>query len=139
VALINAAGGAQVARAAAEMAAALSARDARLTYQAAPAPTPRGDVRGGGASLGTVPDYVGPADGTPGVLLAGVRAGSPAEAAGLRRGDILVGIDGRDVRDIEDFMYALSASKPGRKGMVAVLREGKRVEFEVTFGGPMRR
>jgi len=88
---------------------------------------------------GTVPDYVGPADGTPGVLLAGVRAGSPAEVAGLRRGDILVGIDGRDVRDIEDFMYALSASKPGQRGKVAVLRDGKRVELEVTFGAPMRR
>jgi hypothetical protein len=138
-ALINAAGGAQVAVAATEMAVALSGRDARLTYKAAPAPAPRGDLRGGGASLGTVPDYVGPADGTPGVLLAGVRAGSPAEVAGLRRGDILVGIDGRDVRDIEDFMYALSASKPGQRGKVAVLRDGKRVELEVTFGAPMRR
>ena len=68
-----------------------------------------------------------------------VRAGSPAEVAGLKPGDILVGIDGRDVRDIEDFMYALSASKPGQRGKVAVLREGKRVELEVTFGAPMRR
>jgi Tol biopolymer transport system component len=138
-ALINAAGGAQVATAAAEMALALATRDTRLSYRAAPAPSPRGDLRGGGASLGTVPDYVGPPDGLPGVLLAGVRAGSPAEAAGMRRGDILVALDGREVRNIEDFMYSLSASKPGQRGKVTVLRDGERVELEVVFGGPMRR
>jgi S1-C subfamily serine protease len=86
-----------------------------------------------------VPDYVGPPNGQPGVLLAGVRPGGPADAAGLRRGDILVAVDGHDVKTVEDFMFALGAATPGAKGRVTVLREGKRIELEVTFGAPVRR
>ena len=57
----------------------------------------------------------------------------------MRRGDILVEVDGREVRGVEDLMYVLAASKPGTKGKVVVVREGKRVPLEVTFGPPMRR
>jgi hypothetical protein len=135
---INAAGGAAVAGLVAEVALALSARP-RLTVQLAPAPPRMGDLRASGASLGTVPDYVGPPEGQPGVLLAGVRPGGPAEAAGLRRGDILVAVDGHTVRTVEDFMYVLSAATPGARGKVTVLRDGKKLELDVTFGPPMRR
>ncbi len=138
-ALINAAGGARVAVVAAELALSAGKQAERLTYHAAPAPPARGDMRASGASLGTVPDYVGPPPGQIGVLLAGVRPGSPADTAGLKRGDVLQKIDEHAIRSVEDFMYALSASTPGAKGKIVVLREGKKVELDVTFGGPMRR
>jgi Tol biopolymer transport system component/Zn-dependent M28 family amino/carboxypeptidase len=139
--LVNAAGAARVAAAAAEMALLASAREARLTYRAAPAPASAspGDLRHAGASLGTVPDYAGPPAGQAGMLLAGVRAGGPAEVAGMRRGDILVELGGKDVRGVEDLMYVLAASKPGTRATAIVLREGKKVKLEVTFGPPMRR
>ena len=45
---------------------------AKLQYQRVASPPPRGDVRGFGSSLGTVPDYAGPPNGQKGMLLAGV-------------------------------------------------------------------
>jgi hypothetical protein len=135
---INAAGGAAVAGLVAELAQ-VAAAQPRLTIQVTAAPQPVGDLRAAGASLGTVPDYAGPPNGEPGVLLAGVRPGGPADAAGLARGDILVAIDGHAVRTVEDFMYVLTAATPGAHARVTVLRAGKRVELDAVFGPPMRR
>jgi Tol biopolymer transport system component len=130
---INAAGGARVALLVADLATEIAARPDRPTYKSAPAPAPQGDVRSYGATLGTIPDYAG--DGRPGVLLAGVRAGGAAEQGGLRRGDLLVGLGGKEIRDIHDFMYVLQRAKPGEKATAVVIREGRKVELEVTFGG----
>src|SRR6202040_3047668 len=74
---INDIGGAPVAMLVADVAREASARPARLSYKAAPAPVPAGDVRSYGASLGTVPDYAG--DGRPGVLIGGIRPKGAAE------------------------------------------------------------
>jgi len=131
---LNAAGGAQVARLAADLAAHLSARAEPLTLRQAPPPEPKGDVRSYGASLGTIPDYAGPEDERPGVLLAGVRPEGPAEQAGLQRGDLLVELAGHPIGDIYDFMFVLRKSKPGETVKAVVERDGERVELEVTFG-----
>jgi len=63
-----------------------------------------------------------------------VRAGSPAETAGIHRGDLLVELAGTPIRDIHDFMYVLRRSKPGEKATVVVLRGSERVSLDVTFG-----
>jgi membrane-associated protease RseP (regulator of RpoE activity) len=133
-ALINAAGGAQVAQIVGDVAFAVAARPAALVVKASPAPEPIGDLRNTGASLGTVPDYVGPANGATGVLLAGVRPGGPAETAGMQRGDILVKIDGHDIKNVEDFMFVLENAKPGGKAKITVLRGGKPVQLEAVYG-----
>jgi len=133
---INAGGGARIAALVADLALAIDAHPERPTYKSVAAPAPRGDVRSYGASLGTVPDYAG--DGRPGVLLAGVRAGGPAEQAGLRRGDLLVELGGKTVRDIHDFMYVLERAKPGEMTTAVVVRDGKRVSLAVTYGGSKR-
>ncbi len=129
---INAEGGVRVASLVAVLAESLAARPERLTYQSLPAPTPRGDARSMGASLGTVPDYAG--DGRPGLLLSGVRAGGSAEQAGVQRGDLIVELAGTEIRDIHDFMYVLRRSKPGEAATIVVVREGKRIPLKVTFG-----
>ncbi len=134
---INAAGGARVAGLVADLAMEIAGRPQRPTYKSAPAPAPRGDTRSYGASLGTVPDYAG--DGRPGVLLAGVRPGSAAEQAGLKRGDLLVELAGTPIRDIHDFMFVLQRAKPGEKATAVVVREGEKVPVEVTFGTSTRR
>ncbi|MEM7587451.1 MAG: M20/M25/M40 family metallo-hydrolase [Acidobacteriota bacterium] len=130
--LLNAAGAARIAALTADVALAVAAREEGLTYQAAKAPEPRGDARSFGASLGTIPDYA--TDGVVGVKLAGTRPGGPAEQAGFLRGDVLVELAGREVRDIHDFMFVLRQSKPGETVSAVVEREGERVELEVTFG-----
>ena len=133
---INAAGGARVAALVADLASEIAGRPQPPTYKSAPAPAPRGDTRSLGAALGTVPDYAG--DGRPGVLLAGVRPGSAAEQAGIRRGDLLVELSGKPIRDINDLMYILQRSKPGETSTAVVVREGERVTVEVTFGSSRR-
>ncbi len=131
---INAGGGAQIARLTADLGGEVAAREAALTYKQAEAPAPQGDVRSYGASLGTIPDYVGPPDGRPGVLLAGVRPESGAEKGGLQRGDLLVGLGGHEIRDIHDFMFVLQQAKPGERVVAVVERSGERLELEVEFG-----
>jgi len=130
---VNAAGVAQIAELAADLARAVAARETRLNYKAVPAPPPAGDVRSYGASLGTIPDYVGSPDGKPGVLLGAVRAGGPAELAGLRRGDLLVRLGDYEIRNIEDFEFALRRFQPGDKTTAVVERAGEKISFPVTL------
>ena len=131
---INAAGLGQIAFAVAEVAKSVTAIDKPLRFnRGAKSPAPHGDLRNFNASLGTIPDYAGPGPGKSGVLLGGVRPGGAAEKGGMRRGDLMIRIGTHDINSIEDFMYVLNASKPGETTKVTVIREGKRVELEVTF------
>jgi serine protease Do len=67
-----------------------------------------------------------PADG---LLVQGVRAGSPADAAGLARGDLIVEAAGRPVAAIDDLYAALDAAPPGGPLTLAVLRGAERHEL----------
>ena len=131
--LINAEGGVRIANLVAEVALELTTLDG-LTYVAAEAPAPMGDVRSYGASLGTIPDYTGSPDDRPGMRLAGVRPEGPADLAGLRRGDWIVELGGREIRDIYDLMYVLREARPGEGSTVVVERDGELIERSVTFG-----
>jgi hypothetical protein len=85
----------------------------------------------GGPYLGTVPDF------TPverGVRLSGIAPGSPADAAGLRPGDVIVGLGTLDVADLQGLFDALRAHKPGQSVAVRVVREGQTRTVEVTIG-----
>jgi C-terminal processing protease CtpA/Prc len=137
-ALINAAGGARISQLVASLAMELSGHEG-LTYKESEAPPPQGDVRGYGASLGTIPDYTGAPDNKTGMLLAGVRAGGPADEAGLQRGDRVVELMGREVRDIYDLMYVLRDAKPGEESTVVVERGDERIEATIVFGTSTRR
>ena len=81
------------------------------------------------AYLGTIPDYT--TEGT-GVKLSGVRAGGPADKAGLKGGDVIVEFGGQQIANIYDYTYALDAVKIGEPVEVVVLRNGKRVKLTVT-------
>ena len=137
--LLNAGGGARIAALVADLAAGLTTREEGLTYKEVEAPAPQGDVRSYGASLGTIPDYTGPENGRPGMLLSGVRPGGPADTAGLQRGDLIVELSGREIRDIYDLMYVLRQARPGEESTVVVERGGERLETAVTFGQSSRR
>ena len=135
---VNAAGVAQVASIVASVALSLGER-AALSYRKVPSPAPRGDVRSFNASLGTVPDYAGPANGQKGVLLSAVRPGGGADQAGMRRGDILIRLGKHEIGSVEDFMYVLNSSKPGETVTAAILRDGQEVHLETTFQETKRR
>ena len=81
------------------------------------------------AYLGTIPDY---ATEIAGVKLSGVRAGGPAEKAGLKGGDVIVEFAGQKIANIYDYTYAMDAAKIGQPVQVIVLRAGERVTLTVT-------
>lgn len=129
---INAGGAAQIAKLVTDVALAVTELSGPLSLQAVAPEAPRGDLRSFNASLGTIPDYAGPPD-AGGVLLAGVRPGSAAEKAGLRRGDTLVALGKTELKSLHDFMFVLNGAKPGQTMTVRVRREGKLLELPVTF------
>ncbi len=66
-----------------------------------------------------------------GALIASIEKGSPAEAAGLEPGDVVVNWNGADVATSEDFKIDAQLSTPGARLKIAVLRDGKRVTREI--------
>ena len=82
------------------------------------------------AYLGTIPDYV--AEGTGGVTLSGVRAGGPADKAGLKGDDIIIKFAGQNITNIYDYTYALDAVKIGVAVEVVVVREGEELTLTIT-------
>lgn len=131
VAKINAAGEARVAAFGADLVWSLATRATPLTFVDIPAPPPSAYATGGGAWLGTVPDMT---ESPGGVRLSGVRAGSPAETAGIKAGDIITLIGDTTVTDLYAMTRALGAYKPGDVVKVRVLRGGTPLEFTVTLG-----
>jgi Peptidase family M28/PDZ domain/PA domain len=83
---------------------------------------------GYGPDFGSIPDFGGPAHG---VRFADIRAGSPADKAGLKPGDVLIEFDGKPIENLYDFTYALRSHKPGDTVVVKVLRDGKPLEVKV--------
>lgn len=82
------------------------------------------------AYLGTIPAY-GQDEGVKGVKLQGAVKGAPAEKAGIRSGDVLIGLAGVEIETIHDFMHALGGLKVGEETRLLVLRDGQRVELMV--------
>jgi membrane-associated protease RseP (regulator of RpoE activity) len=75
-----------------------------------------------------------PADGinSAGVAVKVVLSGSPAEAAGLKAGDVLTAIDGRWTMSVTDTLAAAATIPPGRAVPVTVMRGGKEIVLMVT-------
>ena len=117
-----------------EMATRIANEPARLQYTEVVQPRPAGGGGGGGDGYGTyfgsVPDF---RDDLPGVLFADVRPDSPAGKAGLKAGDLMVEFDGKEIRNLYDFTYALQSKKPGDVVVVGVQRNGQTVKVNVTL------
>jgi S1-C subfamily serine protease len=70
-----------------------------------------------------------------GVLVTNVVPGSPADAAGVQRGDILVRIAGRKILNIVSLNKLLSSQNLGRKFELIYLRNGSRQGVRIKTGG----
>ncbi len=69
-----------------------------------------------------------------GVLVDLVAKGSPAEKAGLKRGDVLLSINKKKFRSGYEFRVLAESLHPGDKVPVEVLRDGKTVPLTLTVG-----
>jgi S1-C subfamily serine protease len=68
------------------------------------------------------------------LLVVGVTAGSPAAAAGILVGDLLVDFDGHAIESPEDLLDLLVGDRVGRPVKLRVLRGGAPSEVTVTVG-----
>ena len=127
---LNGEGMANVALLAENLVRSLADREGRLAY-VKPKATSQETPRGNGAWLGTIPSY-GTDSG--GVKLAGVSAGSPAEAAGLQAKDVLIKLNGAVIDNIYDFTNALGACRPGQTIEVVVKRGETTLTKTITLG-----
>jgi uncharacterized iron-regulated protein len=73
------------------------------------------------------------AAGGKGARVLGIMPGSPAEKAGLQKGDLIVSIDGKPVRDPGDLSFEVGLHQPGDTGPLEVEREGRVVSLTVTY------
>ncbi len=71
---------------------------------------------------------------TKGVAIADITPGSPAEKAGLKRTDIILAVNGRNVSSLEDLRLTIAQSVPGSKVILKIVRDGKESAMDVTLG-----
>ncbi len=71
---------------------------------------------------------------TKGALVNNVLSGQPAEAAGIKRGDIIVAFDGKSVPDVRALQRAVSFTSVGKQVPVQVFRGGKLETMTVKVG-----
>ncbi len=131
---INLGGEADVIAVAMKVARALSAAG-KIDYIAPATTAPAGRFAtsgSGGASLGVIPDYGG--ESVSGVIISGAVPGSPAEAAGLRDGDVLIALGTTKIETLYDLTDALAEAKPGVKTQVRFRRGNIEQTADVTLG-----
>ena len=101
-------------------------------YVAMQKPEEKGSRGGLRAYLGTIPDYS--QGDIIGVKLSGVTKGAPAEKAGIKGGDIITSLAGKELKNIYDYTYVLGALKIGEETTVKLQRKGKDISLKITPG-----
>ncbi|HEX8478224.1 MAG TPA: PDZ domain-containing protein, partial [Telluria sp.] len=69
-----------------------------------------------------------------GAIIAGVVRGGPADKAGMRPGDILANVDGKQVASTTDMLNLIAQLAPGGKTRMTVIRKNRETTVEVTVG-----
>jgi len=69
-----------------------------------------------------------------GALVAAVEPKSPADKAGIKTGDIIVGVDGRDIENSIDLPRIIGESRPGTQVKLKIWRQGETRELSAALG-----
>ena len=68
-----------------------------------------------------------------GVLVQDVISGTPAEKAGIKAGDVILAVDGKDVNAANEIQTLIAEHKPGDVVSVKILRDGSKSEKNVVL------
>ncbi|WP_227657569.1 DegQ family serine endoprotease [Candidatus Magnetaquicoccus inordinatus] len=66
-----------------------------------------------------------------GALVASVESGSPASAAGIQPGDVVIRFDGRDVGQMNELPAIVAETPIGKKVRIDLIRDGKAISLDV--------
>jgi serine protease Do len=66
-----------------------------------------------------------------GALISGVEPGSPAEKAGLKSGDVVLGVNGKEINQLSELSGEIAATKPGNNARLQIWRDGKSRDVDV--------
>ena len=127
---IDAAGLVKVAEVSRQVLEYLAGRQEAMTSQLGD--RPRNDKSAGGrkVSFGSIPDFTYQGKG---YRLDGVVADSPAERAGLGKGDVVLAVDDAPIGGIRDFSRVLKALQPGQDIQITYRRGGERLRVRATL------
>ena len=81
-------------------------------------------------TLGIMPDYAFEGEG---VRIDGVTDNKPAAKAGIKTGDVVIELGGEKIKNIQDYMKALSTFKKGDKTTVVVKRGNENLSLALEF------
>jgi hypothetical protein len=83
-----------------------------------------------GPKLGIMPGGYNEDD-KDGVLIGGITKGGPADKAGLKVGDRIVELAGKQVKNIQSYMFIMRGQKVGKEMDIAIIREGKKKALKI--------
>ena len=112
-----------------EIVRAVDANPTKPTYAVARSSGTTGGRMGFNVSLGTIPNY---ADGAgDGLLLDGVRDDSPAAKSGIKAGDKIIKLAGKDVRNVSDYTFILGELKAETEYEIIVRRGAENLTLKI--------
>jgi Zn-dependent M28 family amino/carboxypeptidase len=112
-----------------EVVRALDFNDKRPTYTVAKSSGEGRRSQSFNVSLGVIPGY---AESSDGMKLDGVREGSPAAKAGLKAGDKVIKMAGFDIKNVQDYTYALGQLKAGVEYEIVITRGAETLTLKIT-------
>lgn len=121
---INYAGMEKVGKFTADLLSEMAFSGSSLTFQEAGPQQSTGPGRRYKVTLGIMPDINGTTDN--GLLVEFVTKGKPAYNGGMLKGDVITSVDGKAVKNIQDYMVRLSQLKAGQSVTVEVLRNNRK-------------
>jgi len=83
------------------------------------------------ASTGSIPDF---SFAGPGVKIQTVVEGSAGDKAGLKAGDIITALDGKEVKDLMGYSGLLKTYQPGDVVGLKIMRDGQPMDVSITLG-----
>jgi hypothetical protein len=105
---------------------------APVANRTTPNPSPNSS-RGGRPYVGAAPDYAAEEGG---VLVGAVSSGSPAEKAGVKKGDLIVRFADVRINNVQDYSDVIGTKKAGDKIKVQVKRGSETLDLDLELGQP---
>lgn len=68
-----------------------------------------------------------------GVLVTRVQSGTPAEKAGIKVGDVIVGLNGKKLENTQRFSMMVAQAGPGHQIILDIFREGRKISKSITL------